>query len=88
MRTFVKYSKDGTILATMRLDALPERMKHPFGDMDRTETAMEVTSSSRLDDVPLSDLHTEYRVDPKEQRLVRHRQRRAPAPRRRPGPKR
>jgi hypothetical protein len=71
-RTFVRYNKRGDVLATVRLDELPEPLEHPFGELGEGESFLEVGSEERrVNDVPLLELHEKWRVRPTTKKLVR-----------------
>jgi hypothetical protein len=71
-RTFVRYNKRGDVLATVRLDELPEQLEHPFGELDEGESFLEVgPEERRVNEVPLLELHERWKVSPTTKKLVR-----------------
>jgi hypothetical protein len=71
-RTFVRYNKRGDVLATVRLDELPEQLEHPFGELEEGESFLEVDPEQRrVNEVPLLELHQRWKVSSTTKKLVR-----------------
>jgi hypothetical protein len=73
LRTFVRYNKRGDVVATTRLE-LPEQLEHPFGDLAEGESVLELgPAEQRAKEVPLLELHENWKVNPTTKKLVRRR---------------
>jgi hypothetical protein len=71
-RTFVRYNKRGDVLATVRVEELPEQLEHPFGELAEGESFLEVDPGERrVNEVPLLELHEKWKVSPTTKKLVR-----------------
>ncbi len=70
MRTFVKYDKKGKILATCRMDSVPEGFDHPFLELKAGESVLEVEPKGGLKNVSCVKIHEQYRVDGRQKKLV------------------
>jgi hypothetical protein len=72
-RLFVKFDKEGQILAVSRVETLPEGQKNPF--YDETDPEIEIielkdtAANAVFKDLGLADIHLGYTVDPKKKAL-------------------
>jgi len=72
MTTFVRYNEKGEVLATARVDELPEGFEHPFGELAAGESSLRLQPEERrANEAPLLDLHREWKVSPRTNKLVR-----------------
>jgi hypothetical protein len=74
-RTFVRANKQGDVVATLRTDALPEQLEHPFGELAEGDLVLELDPEDPANDVPVVELHHRWKVEPRRKRLVRRRTR-------------
>jgi hypothetical protein len=70
MRTFVKFNQRGDIVATLRIESLPEGLQQPFVLLQQGESVAEVASEEGAGGFSLADLHQGYQVDVAEGTLV------------------
>jgi len=70
MRTFVKYDKKGTILATCRMEPIPGGLDHPFLELKAGESVLEVEPEGKLKEISCVEIHEKYRVDGRRKKLV------------------
>lgn len=69
MRTFVKYSRDGVVLAAIKVQTMPPHVDQPFMDLAEGEAALEVTGP--LADADATVLHNGFQIDVKKKQLVK-----------------
>ena len=74
MRTFVLYDEKGKVQATMRLPDLPEGLDHPFGEIPKERSVIEVEA----EDVGLVELDRDFKVDVRSKELVRAEKKKTP----------
>jgi hypothetical protein len=70
MRTFVKYDKKGTILATCRMESIPEGLDHPFLELKAGESVLEVEPKIGPKEISCVEIHEKYKVDGRRKKLV------------------
>lgn len=70
MRTFVKFDEQGNILATCRMESLPEGLEQPYIDLAAGESAIEVEPSETFAGMSCLDIHEKCKVDVNERKLV------------------
>ncbi len=70
MRTFVKFDKKGQILATCRMEAVPENHDHPYLNLAQGESVLEVEPKGALKDISCAEIHGKYKVDVRKKKLV------------------
>jgi hypothetical protein len=70
MRTFVKYDKKGTILATCRMESIPEGIEHPFLELKAGESVLEVEPEGKRRGISCVEIHEKYKVDGRRKKLV------------------
>jgi hypothetical protein len=63
MRTFVKFNQRGEIVATLRVESLPEGLQQPFVLLQPGESVAEVAPEEGVGTFSLADLHQGYQVD-------------------------
>jgi hypothetical protein len=92
MMTFVKFNQRGEIVATLRVDSLPEGLQQPFVLLQPGESVAEVAPEEGVGTFSLADLHQGYQVDLAKGTLVPRTIAPEPAPKRarraKPAPKR
>jgi hypothetical protein len=75
--TFVRYNKKGDVLATIRVDEVPDDLDLPFGDLAEGEAFLRLDPGERrANEMPLLELHERWRVNVRSEKLVRRRPRR------------
>jgi len=70
MRTFVKFDKQGKIVATYRLEALPEGLEHPYTDLAEGEFVLEVEPTKEFENLSCLEIHEKFKVDVRTKKLV------------------
>jgi hypothetical protein len=70
MRTFVRFDRDGTILETARVELLPKGKKHPYAEVPRGESVLEVDPSEGVEELAPHEIQTTMTVDTKKKRLM------------------
>lgn len=69
MTTFVKFDKNGTILATCRLDFIGR--DHPYADLAENESVIEAQPSDTFATMSCIDIHNNYKVSLPKKKLIR-----------------
>ncbi|WP_298439058.1 hypothetical protein [Geobacter sp.] len=71
MRLFVKYDKQGKITSTAKVATLTEGVDHPYIDIGKGESVIEVPATKALETLTCEEIHGKYRVDVNKKKLVK-----------------
>jgi hypothetical protein len=71
MRIFIRYDKQGAVLAVAKSSTLHDGLDHPFADADAGagESVIEVQETPALQALTPHEVHEQYRVDLKKKQL-------------------
>ena len=70
MKTFVKFDKNGNIVATCRVGFVPQELQHPYLDLAEGESVIAVEPEGPVAGMSCLDMHNNYKVDVSKGKLV------------------
>ncbi len=71
MRVFVKYNNDGQIQSASKVEAMPEELDQPFGELGEGESVLEVPDTGDVQALDPLEILNGYTVDTKKKKLVK-----------------
>lgn len=69
MRIFIRYDKQGAVLAVAKSSMLHDGLDHPFADAVAGESVIEVPETPALQALTPHEVQEQYRVDLKKKQL-------------------